>query len=125
MPLVQKQKGGAGGVAQIWLVFSDKVAAVPRRIYLVPTCGLETLVNLPVSGICTQLVYPKDSETWPEFSVGGDFRFSKKKKRMCEHACVILISRPQPIRRHEITPVATIPFRQGGEAGGKLKDQET
>ena len=28
-------------------------------------------------------------------------------------------------RPHEITPVATILFRQGGEAGGKLKDQET
>ena len=28
-------------------------------------------------------------------------------------------------RPNETTPVETIPFRQGGGAGGKLKDQET
>jgi len=28
LPLVQKQKGGAGGVAQIWLVFSGKVGGL-------------------------------------------------------------------------------------------------
>ena len=58
--------------------------ALPNGVCLVPRRGLENLVNLPVSGLYTHLVYPNIGQIQSDFSGGGDLRIAELIFRVCE-----------------------------------------